>query len=439
VEKVSSSFRDPSGYVYEEKGVFYRKVSPEYKPILDQLLDSALYSKLTSTGMLLPCRWVSEDTILPEQVPFISYPYEWSFSMLKDAALLTLEVQKMALEHDMILKDASAYNIQFVKGRPILIDHLSFYPYEEGKPWVAYGQFCSHFLAPLALASYKDISFIRQLQLDTGGLRLGVASRLLPFRAKLHPGILTHVSLHGVGSRAIAPKPWMKVSKLQLLSLIGSLESTIKNLKWEPIQGWKDYLTVSNYSSIASAHKTSIVRRLLRRTDAKVVADLGANLGYYSNIALESGARVVAIDSDPACVELCYKNRNGSTDLLPLVADLVNPSPSVGWENAERDSLVSRLKVDTVLALALVHHLAISHNLPLSRVAKFLSSMCRHLIVEFVPKKDSQVQTMLRFREDIFSDYNVESFEREFSKYFSLIDKENVEGSVRSIYLMEVI
>jgi len=434
--RISSSFRDPSGYVYEEGGVIYRRVSDSYRSILGYLNSSGLGPRLISEGKLLPYEWQG-DTIVPKRVPFISYPYEWSFSMLKDASLLTLGIQRTCLEYNMTLKDASAYNIQFVKGKPVLIDHLSFYPYEEGKPWVAYRQFCQHFLAPLALTAYKEENHIRRLQLDIDGLKLGYASHLLPFWSWLNLGLLMHLKLNGVDGRAVAPRPWMKISKFKLKALVNSLESTIRRLKWKPLYGWKDYEKECNYDEESIRRKASVVGEYLRRIDSKVVADLGANTGYFSRVALDAGCRVIAIDSDPACVELYYKSCGG-LDCLPLVVDLTNPSPPIGWEGTERDSFISRLSVDTVMALALVHHLAIGNNLPLSRVSSFLAGLCNYLVIEFVPKEDSQIQKMLRFREDIFPDYTKEGFEEAFGEDFSILDCRRVEGTIRDIYLMEV-
>jgi len=436
VERVSSSFRDSSGYVFELEGTIYRSISNGYKPILAQLVDSGLCKRLVDEKLLLPFEQVDENTIRPMRVPFISYPYEWSFSMLKDAALLTLEVQRLALGYDMILKDASAYNVQFVNGKPILIDHLSFYPYVEGEPWVAYGQFCKHFLAPLALASYKDMSLVKLLQADVDGLKLGVVSRLLPFKARFNFGILTHITLHGVDGKAVPTRPWFKISRLKLLALVENLRSTVKRLDWKPLYGWKDYERECNYSHRATSSKAYLVEEFLRKTNSKVVADLGANVGLYSQVATDLGMQVIAIDSDPACVELCYQSNNGD-DCLPLVIDLANPSPAIGWENSERSSFTGRLKVDTILALALVHHLAIGNNLPLERVAGWLINSCCHLIIEFVPKEDEQVQRLLRHREDIFPNYTQKGFEEAFSQYFRLIDCKKIEESKRTLYLME--
>ena len=435
IKRLSSSFRDPSGYVYEQDGIIYRKISEDYRPVVEKFVSSGLYKELTDRRAVLPFRWV-EDTLIPEQVPFISYPYEWSFSMLKDAALLTLSIQHLSLEYGMQLKDASAYNIQFVKGRPVLIDHLSFYPYTEGEPWVAYSQFCRHFLAPLALMAYKKDNFIRHLQLELDGLKLGHSSHLLPFRAYLKPGLLMHLKLHGIDSKAVAPRPSMRISKFKLQALVKNLHSTVKGLEWRPTSGWKDYKLACNYTSEAEDSKTEIVSSYLRQVDSKVVADLGSNTGRYSRLASDLEARVISIDSDPACVELCYKENTG--DILSLVIDLTNPSPSIGWEGTERNSFLSRFNADTILALALIHHLAIGNNLPLSRISTFLANYCDYLVIEFVPKEDSQVQKMLSSRIDIFPTYTKKGFEEAFSTDFSILDSKRVEGTVRDLYLMEV-
>lgn len=428
--RVSSSFRDPSGYVFEENGTVYRKVSPQYEPVLTQLVGSGLCNRLTGDKLLLPFRWVG-DTLEPERVPFISYPYEWSFSMLKDAALLTLRVQKIALRYGIILKDASAYNVQFVGGEPILIDHLSFYPYEEGKPWVAYRQFCQHFLNPLVLATYRDIRLLQLLKTYIDGIPANLTNKLLPVRAKLNLGILMHVKLNSLDGR-VSKVP--KMSKLQLTALIGNLESTVRHFRWEPKGIWESYDSCS-YSENSYLSKRSIVSDFLSRARPKLVWDLGANVGEFSLIASNLGSKVVSIDSDPACTEIAYKK--GDSNVLPLTVDLTNPSPAIGWGGTERDSFISRLGVGTVMVLALIHHLAIGNNLPLDRISSFLAKMSKYLIIEWVPKEDSQVQKMLKFREDIFPSYTKEGFEEAFGKDFSIEDCKQIEGSLRSIYLME--
>lgn len=431
--KESSSFRDPSGYVFTENGILYRRVNPCYEDEYRQLMDSGLYKELVSKKLLIPHVEVRRGLLKPEVVGFISYPYEWSFSMLKDAALTTLEIQRTALGYGMVLKDASSYNIQFHNGRSTLIDTLSFGEYVEGSPWIAYSQFCRHFLNPLLLMSYRDIRLGQLLRVYIDGLPPDLTAKLLPRRTYLRPALLMHVHALSLGARRGLSGRLKTMSGFKLTALIDHLESTIKGLKWRPKGGWSEYKGVTNYSEESLNIKRVLVRAYLDRIKPTTVWDLGANLGEFSSIASEK-ARVISFDNDPTCVELSYLSRNGS---LPLLLDLTNPSPSIGWDNTERKSLKERGPADTILALALVHHLAIGNNLPLGSIARFLSEMCHYLVIEFVPKEDSQVQKMLSTREDIFTNYNEIAFREEFGRYFRLLDSTTVEGTVRALFLME--
>jgi ribosomal protein L11 methylase PrmA len=380
----------------------------------------------------------------PEVIPFISYPYEWSFNQLKDAALVTLQIQKMALKYGMCLKDASAYNIQFRNGKPILIDILSFEKYQEGKPWVAYKQFCEHFLAPLALMAYKDIRLNQLLKIYIDGIPLNLATKLLPLRSWLRFPLLLHIHLHARSQKYLLNKninvDKRTFSKKSLLSLIDSLESAISKLKWEPEKTeWSEYYKDTNYSQEAMFHKKKLVDDYIEEVKPNIVWDLGANIGIFSRIASNKGIYTVSFDSDPSVVEKSYlqvknyKERN----ILPLCVDLTNPSPSIGWSNKERLSLIERGPCDLALMLGLIHHIAISNNVPLIQIADFLSQICRYLIIEFVPKDDSQVQRLLRFRKDIFHDYDEKNFEIAFLNYFSILKREKIVDSKRTIYLMK--
>ena len=437
---ISSSFRDPSGRVCKDvDGTIYREVSGGYRDVLMQLLCSSLYGKLTERRWLLPFDWIG-DRLIPEQVPTISYPYEWSFSMLKDAALLTLDIQLLALDCGMQLKDASAYNVQFVRGKPIFIDHLSFYPYEENKPWVAYGQFCRHFLNPLVLQSYCH-PFLHHLTKDfIDGVPPGLAWGLLPLRAKLRPFVFMNVFL-----QALKSEPKLRIGssipKYKLVAVLKSLRSLVVGLKYKSGYGWKDYKKVCNYDDFSASLKACAVEDYLRQIRGKKVVDLGANVGLYSQVALDCGCSVIAVDSDPSSVELCYQsssNGRASDDCLPLVVDLANPSPGIGWDNSERMPFTERVHGDTVLCLALIHHLAIGNNLPLGMLASFLGKLGDKLIVEWVPKEDSQVRKMLKYREDIFPNYTKEGFEEAFCEYYRILDCRWIEGTKRHVYLMEV-
>jgi hypothetical protein len=451
---LGASFRDPSGFLFTREGVLYRQVNQVYADDYIRLMESGLYAKLVKAGLLVP--HTESDTqpadekrsfkvLCPERVPFISYPYEWSFGQLKDAALATLSIQKRALKSGMSLKDASVYNIQFHKGKPMLIDTLSFESYEEGEPWVAYRQFCQHFLAPLALMAYRDVRLNQLLRVYIDGVPLDLASQLLPGRTRLNLGLSTHIHLHAIAQKryedvlVTEARGGRKMSKDALLGLIESLLDTIRKLEWKPAgTEWADYYSANNYTDFAFEHKKVLVGDWLLKIAPKILWDLGANSGIFSRIAVESGAYVISSDIDPGAVEMNYrqvKERN-EQNLLPLVLDLTNPSPSIGWQNRERDSFLQRGPVDAVLALALVHHLAITNNVPLELLAEFFAGCGEWLIIEFVPKSDSQVQKLLRNREDIFSEYTRTGFESAFTQWYTIQESSAVRDSERWLYLM---
>jgi ribosomal protein L11 methylase PrmA len=455
--RTPSSFRDPSGFVYERDGVLYRQINRAYALDLARLSESGLCKELVADGLLVGAETVDTKLALepgavavlaPERIPFISYPYEWSFGQLRDAALLTLEVMDRAMDKGMVLKDASAYNVQFRHGRPILIDSLSFTVYREGQPWIAYRQFCQHFLAPLALMALVDVRLGSLLRTHIDGVPLDLASRLLPATTRLRPGLLTHLHLHaraqsraGASDGAERPAHAGNVSPTALRALIDSLRDTIRGLPWHPPKtAWGDYYANTNYADDALQAKRGLVAEFIDAVSPtpRTCWDLGANTGEFSQIAAEREIQTVAWDIDPVAVERAYVGvrERGTTHLLPLLQDLTNPSPNQGWASTERDSLSARGPVDLLMALALVHHLAIGNNVPLGSVARTFASLGEWLIVEFVPKDDSQVRRMLSTREDVFPNYTAEGFEAAFGEAFEVRRREAIPGTVRTLYLM---
>ena len=453
IQKVPSSFRDPSGFLFWDDKSLYRAITQSYKSDFTLLLQSDLYNSLVSEKLLISHEEVSNHILLekkstykvikPKLIPFISYPYEWSFSQLKDAALLTLQIQKKALEHGMSLKDASAYNIQFLNGKPTFIDTLSFEKYTVGATWSAYRQFCQHFLAPLALMAYTDITLNNLLRNYIDGIPLDLASKLLPFRTKLRPFLQLHIHLHAktqkkYEKKELTPIKQRTFSKTAFCGLIDNLECGIKKLSWKP-KGteWANYYQDDSYTTQALANKKEIVSSLIEQINPRTVWDLGSNDGTFSRIATRQNRFVVSFDIDPACVEKNYvlSREQNEKNMLPLLLDLTNPSPALGWNHTERESLINRGPVDLVMALALVHHLSISNNVPLDLVANFASKVSRNIIIEFVPKIDKKVQFLLRSRKDIFQDYTQNKFEEAFLKYFSLKEKIAIRDSQRCIYL----
>lgn len=447
-----SSFRDPSGFLFVREGVLYRQVNRSFAAEYDRLMSCGLYEALVGAGLLVPHREhppPADDArayklLEPEPVPFISYPYEWCFSQLRDAALATLAIQRQALAHGMSLRDASAYNIQFLRGRPVLIDTLSFATCAEGRPWVAYRQFCQHFLAPLALASYADARLTQLARVFIDGVPLELASRLLPGRTRLRLGLASHIHLHARVERQMrrdaAPvKSERRLTRAALEGILGSLEATIRKLDWRP-EGtvWADYYEQTNYTAEALEQKAQLVGEFIGAVRPRCVWDLGANVGRFSRLASDRGILTVAFDMDPAAVERNYRaaRQAGDANLLPLVLDLTNPSGGIGWAGTERMSLAERGPADLLLALALVHHLAIGNNVPLENVAAYFAVLGRALVVEWVPKSDSQVQRLLATREDIFTGYTEEGFEQAFARHFTVERREAIRGSVRTLYLL---
>jgi hypothetical protein len=418
----------------------------------DQLMASGLYERLTSRGLLVKHEEVSLQgdaaegaykVIKPTQLPLITYPYEWSFSQLKDAALATLEIQREALEHGLVLRDASAYNIQWVDGKPQLIDTLSFDVYINGEPWVAYRQFCQHFLAPLTLMSHIDPGLLQLLRVYIDGIPLPMAAKMLPVRARVDFGLATHISLHARYQKShedSGRRPAASVSTVSLKGMLENLTRTVSKLKLRVSETqWGDYYNNTNYSDDSFQEKKAITEEFLKGIKHDKVLDLGANDGSFSVVAARQGASVVSADIDPLAVEANYVRvkAKGQGQILPLLIDLTNPSPDLGWDNAERRSFTHRAKADVALSLALIHHLAIANNLPLEMVAEYFAKLAPLLIIEFVPKEDSQVKRLLATREDIFPEYTPEGFERAFGKHFKIVQQRDVKGSARVMYLME--
>lgn len=449
----NTSYKDPCGFVFEFEGEIFRQVNLCAKEDYDFLMESGLYKKLVQNNLLVSHEEVSlkkeKDPevykfIKPQQLKYITYPYEWSFSALKDAAVLTLKIQKMALAHKMTLKDASAYNIQFVNGRPVFIDTLSFERYKKDTPWNAYGQFCRHFLAPLALMSYTDISLNKLLISNIDGIPLETAQKLLPFNAKLNFGIFTHIVMHAMSQKAYENTGEAKVKNakmglFELEALIDSLISTVKALKFPKIfTQWGNYYKNTNYSEESFKEKKEIISHFINKVEPKSLCDLGSNRGDMSRIASDRDIETLAFDIDPVAVEdnYLYMKENKEKYILPLLQDFNNPSPAIGFMNAERKDFCSRFKCDMVMALALIHHLAISNNLPFENIANFFASLGEYLIIEFVPKTDSKVQYLLSTREDIFKDYNIETFESVFSAFWEIQEKVHIKNSQRVLYLM---
>ena len=440
----NASFRDPSGYVVHHNNSIYRIINKNYSSVFKECTESGLFKKLIDDKMLLnfeeSFHLELEDTIIfkivkQEKIRFISFPYEWSFDMLKDAALLTLEIQKKCIESGLSLKDASAYNIQFHDGKPILIDITSFEIYNE-EPWIAYRQFCEHFLGPLALMAKKDVRLSKLLVNYIDGIPLDIVSGLIPKTTFTNFGLSAHIHAHAKAQKKYEEKKIekKKLKKIQLMGIIQSLSSTIKNLKLEQETEWAEYYKDTNYSDEEQIEKEEKVKQFIQKTTSDIIVDLGANDGKFSRIASEK-TFVVSIDVDPIAVNKNYNHHD--VNIISIVGDLANPTPSLGWNNTERPSLLKRIEKNTCLALALIHHLRITFGIPLRKQFEFFSCIAEYLIIEFVDKNDSQIRKLLQNREDVFDDYTEDNFEAIALEYFELVDSAKIKNSDRKLYLLK--
>ena len=366
----------------------------------------------------------------------ITYPYEWSFDMLKDAGLATLRCQELAYKHGMELQDASAYNIQFYNGHPVMIDLTSFV---ETKfiQWRAYKQFCEHFLAPLALMGKKDLRLSNLLSTYIDGIPLDLASSLIPKSTFGSFGISLHIHAHAKMNTKKASSEPKKMGMTKNLAMIDSLKGCISGIKCDQKTEWDKYYDETTYSEKTFKSKTEIVSRFINSQYPDVVIDLGANDGMFAEIASRK-AFTIALDIDPNAVNIIYKKNIG---IQPLVCNLVNPSASLGWGNKERPGILQRIKEQNgiVLALALLHHLRITYGIPFEKQFELLASITNHALVEYVPRDDSQVKMMMGGRdESIYADYTRELFEKAISKYFKTRQCTKIEDSVRSLYEIHV-
>ena len=446
-----SSYRDADGFVFEADGKIYRFIRPSYFDDYRCLMESGLYTELTAAGRLISHEEIKNIwevlpgegiVLLPEQIPFISYPYEWSFDMWRDAALVTLKTAAASLEKEMILKDATPFNIQFYKGRPVFIDTLSFEKHEQGTAWIAYRQFCECFLAPLLLMHYGHRDMGKLFLAYPEGIPLEIIKSLLPRKAKWNIHVYMHIFLQEKTARknTVAQKAAQQFPKKKLSLLLSGLEQFVAGLKPKINRSeWDDYYTETVLGPEYLAAKEKAVMSFVNAADFKTVLDLGANDGLFSMLLKDKAAYIIAADADSNCINALYKSlrQKKIRNILPLVSALQMPAPQIGWANEERASFTQRAKADLLLMLALIHHLAISANLPLEKIALWLKEAGHYIIIEFVPKSDDRVQLLLKNREDIFSEYSIERFRDIFSRHFDFLREEKIGDTERVLFLLK--
>lgn len=451
VERDPGSFRDPESSVFHHEGRVLRGLSAEAGSHWRRVRAAQFMAQMTAEGKIVATEQVHRDELASvprswpvvlehDAVPFVSYPFEWTFAMLRDAAILHLEVLLQALADDITTKDGTAYNVQWWGSRPAFIDISSFVPAAAG-PWLGYRQFCETFLNPLFLQAYQGVDFQPWLRGHLEGIPLGEMRRLLPVRDLLRPGPLRHVVLHSLLENATKTSAGATKAALEeagfgrdvTRATVRSLLRLVERLSWTPRRSqWAAYGDTSPYSDEDRGRKADFVERSMRR-DPRLVLDLGCNDGTYSRIAARRADHVVAVDRDHATVDALYRalasERN--TRILPLVIDVANPTPPLGWRGTERRGFHDRARPDLVLCLALVHHLAIGASIPLSDVVDWLRSFEAPVVVEFAPPSDPLVQRMMADKPAGHHDYRSEHFETLLSGRFSTVDAEELTGGRR--------
>lgn len=447
-----ASFRDPSGYVFYDNGVLRRVINPIYFKQYQALKDTGVFKTLIKNELLIPHEEtsVSEEKIIltPEEIPFITNPYEWSFNQYKQAALTTLKIHKYLLTKGFILKDASAYNVTFHKGKPIFIDTLSFDFYKENTPWRAYKQFVTHFLGPLVLAKYHGTDIFKMMQTHIDGIPVKLIASLLPKKTKFNGILYTNIHLLAKMERKHsedykAETKVAKLSKQAQLNIVETLFNYIRKIKLNLATEWGNYYDKTNYDTDAFEAKKQLIYKWVAPLKPKRLIDVGGNDGTFARTVSSDIKHVIVTDIDSNAVDYNQQQiqQNNEQNMLAFVSDILQPSPGIGFNNTERSSLIDRLKQyapDVTMALALIHHITLSGNVPFEKSASFFASFSKQLIIEFPKREDSWVTSLLvRKREFInhFDFYNLKAFETGYSKYFNMEKKEEIKGTNRVLYL----
>ena len=346
-----------------------------------------------------------------KSIPVVTYPYEWSFSQLKQAALLTLDVTLLALKHGLTLKDATAFNVQPYKGGMVFIDHTSFEPTDNKMPWRPYSQFCKHFIAPLLMASRTGRHINKHFRLNLDGVDLGEAVAALPFKDRFNPAILTHIYMHHNLTKSYEhsnDQPQNIKRRGDQRAYIEHLRRVISAIKPPRYcTEWHDYYANTNYEDTAFVEKERLIQETIGDKQYPCIWDLGANNGHFSRLVASSADMVISMDIDHAAVDFNVSEnaRQNFTHIYPLVMDITNPSPALGFANQERLPIGERAQPNLMMALALIHHLTITYNIPFHMVAEHLRSYNAELIIEFVGRDDSQVKKLLCNKDDPYDHY----------------------------------
>jgi hypothetical protein len=452
------SFRDRDARVFYADGAVFRALSQtaldNFRALANtrffpdamssgRIVQSDLVDPLSVAGDLPPGSWAG--VLRHETIPTVSYPYEWSFGMLKEAALLQLDLIRGALDEDLSLKDATPFNVQFRGAQPVFIDVASFERREAGDPWPGYRQFCQTFLYPLMLQAYKGVSFRPWLRGRLEGVEPGDCRRLMSVRDWLRPGVLRHVHLHASVERreeaAVGSvKAELRAARFPVEAIrhnVAGLRRLVAGLAWNRASSaWSGYAGTHSYSSSDQATKAAFVDEAIGSRPCAIAWDLGCNTGEYSRILARHAKQVVAIDADELAVERFHAALKGErhASILPLVMDVTDPSPALGWRLAERRALGDRRRPDFLTCLALVHHVVVGGNVPLAEFVEWLAGLSPALVIEFVSKADPMAQRLLANKRDTYADYDLEHFEACLTRHYTVRRRQPLSSGTRVLY-----
>ena len=451
------SFRDPDTRVFVHDGTVFRCLSARALADWTRLEATRFFARFTERGHLIPTRRVDDRSGLPDlgpewaavlehqRLPVVSYPYEWSFGMLKDAALLQLDLTLAAIDEEMTLKDATPFNVQWIGSRPTFIDLGSFTAYEPGDPWAGYRQFCETFLYPLFLQAYRNVPFQPWLRGRLDGITAEECRSWLSARDYLRPGVLTHVLLQAKAQARYEKADRDVKAELRAAGFGAALirnnlirlRRTVARLGWTPERStWSSYERTQPYTPADLERKTGFVQRVLSTRRWSRVWDIGCNTGAYSRLAAEHAEYVLALDSDHLVVDRLYaalKAENQAT-ILPLVADVADPSPGLGWRGMERRPLTDRDAPDLILCLALMHHVVIGRNVPLADFVEWLAGFDAEIVIEVVDRGDPMVEGLLRHRRDQAIEYSAAAAAALLEKHFDVVMRDREQNGTRTLY-----
>jgi ribosomal protein L11 methylase PrmA len=453
------SFKDPEGRVFLAHEQVYRTLSPAAAKRMTELAASGTIAEFVAAGLLVPSNLVAaagagldpatvgETVMWHERVPLVSYPFEWSFEMLRDGALLTLDLLESCLNKNLTLKDATAYNVVPYNGGMVFFDTLSIDRYVPGSPWEGYSQFCREFLFPLMLTAYRGVEFQAWFRGGLDGIPVSDFARMLAWTDMFRGGVLKHVILQSKLEKSFANRD-VKVranfdastfSKDLILANVRNLRGLIKKLRYRAGDSeWIGYATENSYTDEAARQKGEFVERAVKKIGPRRVVDLGGNTGDFSLIAARHAKLVTTIDIDATCIDALYRRGKslGVTNVVPMVGNLLNPTPGLGWGLCQRQPLFGRIRSDAFLGLALIHHLRIGGNVPLEACLDQFREIAPAGVLEWVGRDDSMVKQMLRNRADVFTDYEWCTFETLVRERFVLSEVVESHDGARKLCLL---